>query len=111
MRLTIASTIALFSSLVAAKGRGGSDVVPTPPRTNHKTCTVLPLGNHTDDTPQILKAFADCNHGGTVVFPKDKVYWIATRLNPVIYDVTIDWQGTWTVRLGYLSLQSREEVC
>ncbi|KAK8905315.1 hypothetical protein ACHAO1_005534 [Botrytis cinerea] len=99
MRLIITSTIALFSSLIAAKGHShrGSDVVPAPPRNNHKTCTVHPLGNHTDDTPQILKAFSDCNHGGTVVFPKNKVYWIATRLNPIIYDVTIDWQGIWTL--------------
>ncbi|KAM0191138.1 hypothetical protein ACHAPC_002408 [Botrytis cinerea] len=106
MRLIITSTIALFSSLIAAKGHShrGSDVVPAPPRNNHKTCTVHPLGNHTDDTPQILKAFSDCNHGGTVVFPKNKVYWIATRLNPIIYDVTIDWQGIWTVCLGYLPL-------
>lgn len=106
MRLIITSTIALFSSLIAAKGHShrGSDVVPAPPRNNHKTCTVHPLGNHTDDTPQILKAFSDCNHGGTVVFPKNKVYWIATRLNPVIYDVTIDWQGIWTVCSGYLPL-------
>ncbi|ESZ97710.1 glycoside hydrolase family 28 protein [Sclerotinia borealis F-4128] len=97
MRLIISATIALFSSLVAAHGDAGRDVIPVPPHKKHKTCTVLPLGNHTDDTPQILQAFSDCNHGGTVVFPKHQVYWIATRLNPVIYDVTIDWQGIWTL--------------
>jgi len=56
---------------------------------------VTPLGNRKDDVPQILKAFEDCNHGGTVVFPPGASYYIATRLNPVMYDVTIDWHGTW----------------
>ncbi|KAF4618998.1 hypothetical protein G7Y89_g14851 [Cudoniella acicularis] len=69
---------------------------PRSPSKNGKTCTVQALGGKKDDTPQILKAFADCNHGGTVVFPEDQNYWIATKLNPVIYDVTVDWKGTWT---------------
>lgn len=103
MRLIITTTIALFSSFIAAQGNSGQHVVPVPPCNNGKTCTVLPLGNQTDDTPQILQAFSDCNNGGTVVFPKDQVYWIATRMNPVISDVTIDWQGVWTVCFGFCS--------
>ncbi|APA13113.1 hypothetical protein SS1G_08634 [Sclerotinia sclerotiorum 1980 UF-70] len=98
MRPIITTTIALFSTLIAAEGNRGYDVIPIRPRSiQKKTCTVLSLGNQIDDTPQILKAFSDCNHGGTVVFPKDQVYWIGTRMNPVIDDVTIDWQGTWTL--------------
>jgi galacturan 1,4-alpha-galacturonidase len=70
---------------------------PSGPSNNGKTCTVKALGNSRDDTPQILAAFADCNNGGTVVFPEGENYWIATKLNPVIYDVTIEWKGIWTV--------------
>jgi hypothetical protein len=72
---------------------------PAGPSHNGKTCTVKPLGHQRDDTPQILKAFADCNNGGTVVFPEGEDYWIGTKLNPVIYDVTVDWKGQWTVCL------------
>jgi len=50
-------------------------------------------------TLQILKAFKECNNnGGTVVFPQNQNYWIATKLNPVVYGVTVDCKGTWTVR-------------
>lgn len=101
MRLRATTGLSLLTSLIVAHGDAGRDVVPVPPNKTYKTCTVLAHGNHTDDTPQILKAFSDCNHGGTVVFPKDQVYWIATRMNPVIYDVKIDWQGIWTVSLDY----------
>ncbi|KAI9649822.1 hypothetical protein NHQ30_002404 [Ciborinia camelliae] len=97
MRFIIPTIVVLFSSLTTAQGEAGRDVIPIPPHKNNKTCTVLPLGNLTDDTPQILQAFSDCNYGGIVIFPKDEVYWIATRLNPIIYDVTIDWQGIWTL--------------
>lgn len=71
---------------------------PTLPRSNGQTCTVLAHGNETDDTPQILSAFQECNNGGTVVFPEDQNYWIATKLNPVVEDVTVEWRGSWTVR-------------
>jgi len=67
------------------------------PMKNGKTCTVKALGNKTDDTTQILKAFEDCNNGGTVVFPENQNYWIGTKLNPILHDVTIDWRGIWTV--------------
>ncbi|CAG8961650.1 hypothetical protein HYFRA_00006187 [Hymenoscyphus fraxineus] len=62
-----------------------------------KTCIVHALGNQTDDAPQILKAFETCNHGGIVVFPQDEVYWIATRLNPVVEDVEVRWRGVWVL--------------
>jgi hypothetical protein len=72
--------------------------IPIGPFSNGKTCTVKALGHQRDDTPQILDAFEECNHGGTVVFPEGENYWIGTKLNPVIYDVTVDWKGVWTVR-------------
>ncbi|KAJ5728204.1 hypothetical protein N7493_004534 [Penicillium malachiteum] len=59
-------------------------------------CTVKARGNKKDDTPNILNAFEKCSGGGTVVFPEDQSYWIATRLNPVIHDVTVEWRGKWT---------------
>jgi len=70
---------------------------PVGPANNGKTCTVKALGHKKDDTPQILKAFKDCNNGGTVVFPDTESYWIGSRLNPVIYDVTVVWKGVWTL--------------
>jgi hypothetical protein len=60
-------------------------------------CTVKANGHQKDDVPNILKAFHQCGKGGTIVFPEDQSYWIATRLNPVVNDVTIEWRGKWTV--------------
>ncbi|KAI9713204.1 MAG: hypothetical protein M1820_001189 [Bogoriella megaspora] len=67
------------------------------------TCTITANGNQTDDTPNILKAAQDCGNGGTIVFPEDQNYWIATKLNPVFNDVIIEWHGQWTFSddLGY----------
>ncbi|KAF8855357.1 pectin lyase-like protein [Acephala macrosclerotiorum] len=81
-------------SLTAASPWGPA---PKGPANNGKTCTIKALGNKQDDTPQILRAFEECNNGGTVEFPEGQNYWIATKLNPVIYDVTIDWKGIWTM--------------
>ncbi|KAJ5946974.1 polygalacturonase [Penicillium verhagenii] len=64
--------------------------------TSGNICTVKARGNQKDDVPNILEAFKKCNNGGTVVFPEDQSYWIATRLNPVLNDVTIEWRGKWT---------------
>jgi galacturan 1,4-alpha-galacturonidase len=71
---------------------------PRPPKSNGKVCTLKPLGCERDDTPQILQAFEDCNNGGTVVFPEGETFYIASRLNPVISDVTVEWRGLWLVR-------------
>ncbi|KAF3767566.1 family 28 glycoside hydrolase [Cryphonectria parasitica EP155] len=68
---------------------------PRSPASTGKTCTLTPLGSGQDDVPQILTAFEDCNNGGTVVFPENATFYIATRLNPVLSDVTIDWKGEW----------------
>lgn len=73
---------------------------PRSPNSTGKTCVVEPSPKRCrrDDVPRILEAFRECNHGGTVVFPEGKEYYIAQRLNPTLYDVTIEWRGTWLVR-------------
>ncbi|KAJ5911459.1 galacturan 1-4-alpha-galacturonidase C [Penicillium subrubescens] len=65
-------------------------------KSGQNTCIVKANGHQKDDVPNILKAFKECGHGGTVIFPEDQSYWIATRLNPVINDVVIEWRGKWT---------------
>jgi galacturan 1,4-alpha-galacturonidase len=97
MRLTIVSALLAASfTLSAANSWGPWGSPPTGPSNNGKTCTVRALGNKKDDTRQILDAFKDCNNGGTVVFLEGQNYWIATKLNPVISDVTVEWKGVWT---------------
>ncbi|KAE8149622.1 galacturan 1,4-alpha-galacturonidase C [Aspergillus avenaceus] len=59
-------------------------------------CIVKANGNQTDDVPTLLKAFQECGNGGTIVFPEDQSFWIASRLNPILNDVTIEWHGKWT---------------
>ena len=88
------AALTAFASLTTAKPWGPP---PTGPERNAKTCTVIALGDQRDDTPQILSAFEDCNSGGTIVFPETENYWIGTKLNPVLSDVTIEWKGIWTV--------------
>lgn len=78
--------LALTSAANAAVIKNGPNV-----------CTVKANGHQRDDVPDILKAFKECGHGGTVIFPEDQSYWIATRLNPVVNDVVIEWRGKWTV--------------
>ncbi|KAL4940492.1 hypothetical protein BDV06DRAFT_213464 [Aspergillus oleicola] len=76
---------------------------PSPhPNSHQKTCTVHPLGSNNDDVPNILSAFRACNHGGRVIFPENETYWIASRLNPRLSDVEIEWRGTWLVFFLYL---------
>lgn len=67
------------------------------------TCTVEPIGNGEDDVPNITQAFKECGQGGTVIFPEGKTYNIATKLNPVVNNVTIEWHGVWqfSTDLGY----------
>ena len=91
----------LVSSLLGAAFAAaypGPGPLPRSPASSGKVCTVTPLGCKRDDVPQILQAFDDCNKGGTVVFLEGKTYHIATVLNPVISDVTIEWRGLWQVR-------------
>lgn len=60
-------------------------------------CIVKAQGHQKDDVPNILKAFRECGHGGTIIFPEEESYWIGSRLNPVVNDVSIEWRGKWTV--------------
>lgn len=92
------AALAALASLASASPYFPWGPPPATPAHNGKTCTVRALGHSRDDTPQILKAFEKCNNGGTVIFPEGQNYTIATRLNPVLYDVTVEWKGTWTVR-------------
>lgn len=94
------AALATFSSIAyTAHNSPYSPRLPTPsrPANNGRRCTVKALGHSRDDTPQILEAFKECNDGGTVVFPEGQNYTIATKLNPIIYDVTVEWKGIWTV--------------
>lgn len=94
--LTISLLLGLLGLRSLASGAALMPMVtPRLPAQSGKTCTLSPLGGNQDDVPQILEAFDECNNGGTVVFPENATFYIATRLNPVIYDVTIDWKGTW----------------
>ncbi|KAK7890797.1 hypothetical protein LTR67_008007 [Exophiala xenobiotica] len=71
-------------------------VKPRAPSTaGRKTCTVIAKGQQQDDVAQIVQAFKDCGNGGLVVFPENQTYWIASKLNPVVSDVVIEWRGIW----------------
>lgn len=95
--LTKAAFLASWFAVTARAAAAGFPPPPTPRGLSGcgKTCVVYPSGG--DDTPAILRAFEECNNGGTVVFPEGMKYNIDTKLNPVIYDVTIDWKGEWVV--------------
>ena len=62
-----------------------------------QTCTVTAMGSEVDDVPNILQAFSTCGNDGKVVFPEGETYWIATRLNPILNNVEIEWRGEWLV--------------
>jgi hypothetical protein len=80
----------LTTAFAAATNKGGVSQ-------KGSVCTVTALGGNKDDVPNILDAFSRCGKDGTVVFPETENYWIATRLNPVLSNVTIEWRGVWTV--------------
>lgn len=70
-------TQAARPDIKAAPFHPGRAFPSSAPRT--KTCAVKPLGNGTDDSGNILKAFKDCNNGGTVVL--DQTYNICNPLD------------------------------
>ncbi|KAJ6572100.1 pectin lyase-like protein [Mycena capillaripes] len=63
----------------------------------HKTCTVHPSGNFTDDSPAIVDAFNLCGQGGKggkIEF-LNETYWIEKVMNTTgLNDVEIDLHGT-----------------
>lgn len=87
--------LGLATSLAPASALASSLPAPRSPASSGHNCTVVPLGDEQDDVPQILAAFEECDDGGTVIFPEGETFYIATRLNPVLHDVTIEWRGTW----------------
>jgi galacturan 1,4-alpha-galacturonidase len=85
------TTLAFIPSLASAGGVHYSKLGDRP------QCTVLANGGTTNDVPNILKAFSKCGNGGNIVFPEGQNYYIASKLNPIVNDVDINWGGIWTV--------------
>lgn len=96
--LSLSSILCLLSSIANVLA-GGVNVT-----TDGKIqrCTVTANGNRNDDVPHIMQAFKTCGSDGVVVFPEDQTYWIATKLNPTLSNVEIEWRGLWQV--GYPKL-------
>ena len=78
------------------------------PRSRHKTCFVpsksrgCSAGGGQDDAPDILAAFHECNHGGTVVLDQD--YTIGSPLDLTFLeevDVAITGTLSWTTDIDY----------
>lgn len=84
-------------SLALPLGLALSTVVYANEKHSSNVCTVKANGDQKDDVPNILEAFHRCGNGGKIIFPEDEAYWIGTRLNPVVNDITIEWRGKWTV--------------
>jgi galacturan 1,4-alpha-galacturonidase len=89
--INLLTALALISSLASAGGVDYSKLG------NRPQCTVLANGGTTDDVPNILKAFSRCGNGGDIIFLKGQNYYIASKLNPTVNDVNINWAGIWTV--------------
>ncbi|KAF6799485.1 exopolygalacturonase [Colletotrichum sojae] len=87
---TLLGGLVAAAALASAAGTAPKrpDIKPTPYNTGRalpaspartKTCAVTPLGGTADDAANILKAFKDCNNGGTVVL--DKTYNVCSPLD------------------------------
>lgn len=87
----LAALLSLVAPLVSAGGVHYSKQGIRP------QCKVIANGGNRSDVPNILKAFDKCGNGGNIIFPEDQNYYIASKLNPVVNDVDIDWRGIWTV--------------
>lgn len=87
-------TLVAFASLFGLSIGSGVQVTTEDGR---QVCTVTPLGPNLDDVPNILQAFKTCGNDGKVVFPEGQTYWIATKLNPILNNVEIEWRGLWQV--------------
>jgi galacturan 1,4-alpha-galacturonidase len=94
----LAATGIFAASALAQGGYGGyqNGSVQVQSLSDRKQCTVYPHGGNVSDVSNILRAFETCNNGGTVIFPEGQNYWIGSKLNPVLKDVTIEWRGVWT---------------
>ncbi|TKX27669.1 putative glycosyl hydrolases family 28 protein [Elsinoe australis] len=95
MRSFTLPLLSLLASAVASPfGAGRVSINHDGPR---KCCTVHAHGGNVSDVDNILKAFDECGNGGDIIFPEDQNYFIASKMNPVVNDVRIDWRGIWTV--------------
>ena len=88
------SLLALLPLVASVAAKGG---VHYSSNGGRPQCTVTANGGNQSDVSNILQAFKKCGNGGNIVFPEDQNYYIASKLNPVVNDVTIDWHGIWTV--------------
>ncbi|EMC91492.1 glycoside hydrolase family 28 protein [Baudoinia panamericana UAMH 10762] len=92
--------IASFAATAVAQwhwgGQHGGGAPGTVQVSGGKTCIVYAHGGNVSDVSNILQAFSQCNDGGTIIFPQGQNYFIDSKLNPVVNDITIQWQGTWT---------------
>ena len=86
---------AVLASFAAAQEAGGVTVSDDGER---RVCTVLAQGDELNDVPNIAKAFQECDHDATVVFPEDQTYWIEEKLHVTLQNVDIEWRGQWLVR-------------
>jgi galacturan 1,4-alpha-galacturonidase len=105
--VSVSSTLCILSSITNVLA-GGVNVTSDG---KIQRCTVTANGNHHDDVPHIMQAFKTCGTDGVVVFPEDQTYWIATKLNPILSNVEIEWRGLWQV--GYLKYRCiyKREIC
>lgn len=87
---------AIASSTTHPESTRHSDVVVTHLPAG-KECTVYPKGGTKSDVANILKAVSICGTDGKIVFPEGMDYYIASKLNPVLKNATIEWRGTWTM--------------
>lgn len=62
------------------------------PPDNRNTCTVRPRGNQQDDSPNLLRAFADCGRNGHIIFSAGEKYTIKSKIIiQDLDDVKVDW--------------------
>ena len=96
--LAIVTLAFAHSTLARGHHEGGTNgSVKVQHLSPRKQCVVYAHGSNVSDVGNILHAFAECGSGGTVVFPKDQNYYIASKLNPVVNDVIVEWRGIWTL--------------
>ena len=81
--------LSIVSILVASQASVALEVSQSEVN-SRRHCTVYANGHQKDDVPNILHVFQQCGSGGTILFPQDRSYWIAQKLNPVVNDVIID---------------------
>lgn len=85
------ATLLLASALADEKGK-------VEVKTAAKRKTVYAHGRNSNDISNLLAAFKQCDHRGTIVLRGNQNYFLDRKLSLVVNDVTIEWRGTWTFR-------------